>query len=77
MYLNGHTPRKDFEQIYVAPNSAVIGDVDLMDDNTLFYGVVIRGDRNSVHVSASWSNHVAQILVKGRVFHCASHLLRF
>jgi hypothetical protein len=52
MYLNGQTPRKDFENIYVAPNAAVIGDVDLIDLNSVWYGAVLRGDRNGIFVSA-------------------------
>jgi carbonic anhydrase/acetyltransferase-like protein (isoleucine patch superfamily) len=51
MQLNGQTPRKDFENIYVAPNAAVIGDVDLIDLNSVWYGAVLRGDRNGIFVS--------------------------
>ena len=36
---------------YVAPNASVVGDVDLVDMTTVWYGAVLRGDQNSIHVS--------------------------
>ncbi|KAG5182270.1 trimeric LpxA-like protein [Tribonema minus] len=50
MILNGKAPRKDFENCFVAPNASVVGDVDLVDMTTIWYGAVLRGDKSSIHV---------------------------
>jgi len=43
-------PRVLAEDIYVAPNAAVVGDVVLHDMASVWYGAVIRGDRKSVTI---------------------------
>jgi len=41
--LDGLTPRLG-KDVYVAPNAAVIGDVDLGDQVSVWFGAVLRGD---------------------------------
>lgn len=38
---------------FVAPNSTVIGDVALGQDSSIWYGAVLRGDRNAIKVGKS------------------------
>lgn len=37
---------------WIAPNAVVIGDVDLYDRTSIWYGCVLRGDLNSIRVGA-------------------------
>ena len=41
--LDGQTPRLG-KDVYVAPNATVIGDVDLGDEVSIWFGAVLRGD---------------------------------
>ena len=41
--LNGHTP-KFGKNCFLAENAAVIGDVEMGDDCSIWYGAVLRGD---------------------------------
>lgn len=38
---------------FVAPNSTVVGDVAIGQDTSIWYGAVLRGDRNSIKVGKS------------------------
>lgn len=49
--FDGRSPRKG-ERVYVAPTSAVIGDVILEDDVSVWFGAVLRGDIESIRVGA-------------------------
>ncbi|KAK9843187.1 hypothetical protein WJX74_008369 [Apatococcus lobatus] len=40
---------------WVAPSAVVVGDVDLYDKVSIWYGAVLRGDLNSIRIGA-WSN---------------------
>jgi len=45
----GHKP-KIGKNVFIAPTAAVIGDVDLKDGVSIWYGVVVRGDRAAITV---------------------------
>lgn len=45
--LNGITP-KIGKNCFIAENAAIIGDVTIGDDCSIWYGVVLRGDVNSI-----------------------------
>ncbi len=44
-----HKP-KIGKNVFIAPTAAVIGDVDLKDGVSIWYGVVVRGDRAAITV---------------------------
>lgn len=37
---------------WIAPNAVVVGDVDLFDKTSIWYGCVLRGDLNSIRIGA-------------------------
>jgi gamma-carbonic anhydrase len=39
-------------RVFVAANAVVIGDVELADDVSIWYGVVLRGDLNMIRIGA-------------------------
>lgn len=39
-------------RVYVAPNAHVVGDVELGDDVSIWFGSVLRGDVNSIRIGA-------------------------
>lgn len=49
--FRGKQPRLG-SRVFVAENAALIGDVDLGDDCSIWYGVVLRGDINRIHIGA-------------------------
>lgn len=46
-----HWPRLG-ERVFVAPTAAVIGDVELGDDASVWFGTTLRGDVNHIRVGA-------------------------
>ena len=36
--------------VFIAPNASVIGDVRLGDDSSVWYGSVLRGDKGAVNI---------------------------
>ena len=38
------------QETFVAPNATLIGNVELDDESGVWYGTVIRGDENAVHI---------------------------
>jgi len=40
------------ERVFVAENAAIIGDVDLGDDCSIWYSATIRGDINAIRIGA-------------------------
>lgn len=38
------------DDAWVAPNATVIGDVDIIDGATVWYGAVVRGDLNNIRI---------------------------
>ena len=48
---DGKTPRFG-ERVFVAENAAVIGDVELGDDCSIWYATTVRGDVNSIRIGA-------------------------
>ena len=47
--LNGHTPK--FGKIcFLADNAAIIGDVKMGDDCSIWFGAVLRGDVHSIRI---------------------------
>lgn len=46
-----HTPRLG-ERVFIAPTAAVIGDVELGDDASVWFGSTLRGDVNHIRVGA-------------------------
>jgi len=36
--------------VFVAPNAAVIGSVEIKDCSSVWYGAVVRGDQSSIHI---------------------------
>ncbi|MEO7386947.1 MAG: gamma carbonic anhydrase family protein [Gammaproteobacteria bacterium] len=52
--LEGETPRFG-RDVFVAPSATVVGDVDLGDDVSIWFGAVLRGDVERLTVGR-WSN---------------------
>ncbi|HET7437212.1 MAG TPA: gamma carbonic anhydrase family protein [Thermoanaerobaculia bacterium] len=48
---NGQSPRLG-ERVFVAPNATLIGDVELGDDASIWFGTVLRADVNPIRVGA-------------------------
>jgi gamma-carbonic anhydrase len=48
---DGHSPRIG-DRVFVAENAALIGDVTLGDDCSIWYGAVLRGDVHSIRIGA-------------------------
>ena len=40
------------DRVFVAPNATVIGDVEAGDDVSIWFGAIVRGDVNSIHIGA-------------------------
>lgn len=47
----GKTPRLG-QRVFVAENAALIGDVELGDDVSIWYGTTVRGDVNFIRIGA-------------------------
>ena len=47
--LNGHTP-KFGKNCFLADNAAIIGDVEMGDDWSIWFGAVLRGDVHSIRI---------------------------
>jgi carbonic anhydrase/acetyltransferase-like protein (isoleucine patch superfamily) len=50
--FNGVTP-KIHETAFVAETAAIIGDVEIGPNSSIWYGVVIRGDMNRIRIGAN------------------------
>jgi carbonic anhydrase/acetyltransferase-like protein (isoleucine patch superfamily) len=48
---NGRQPRLG-ERVFVAENAAVIGDVEIGDDCSIWYSATVRGDVNAIRIGA-------------------------
>jgi carbonic anhydrase/acetyltransferase-like protein (isoleucine patch superfamily) len=46
---NGHHPRVG-ENVFIAPTAVVIGDVDIADGVSIWYGAVLRGDMDPIRI---------------------------
>lgn len=49
--FKGKAPRIH-SSAYVAPNAVIVGDVEIAEDASVFYGVVIRADVGSIRIGA-------------------------
>lgn len=49
--FEGQRPRFG-ARVFIAPTAVVVGDVELGDDSSLWFGVVVRGDIHHVHIGA-------------------------
>lgn len=49
--FKGVTPKLG-RDVYVAPNATVIGDVEIGDESSLWFGVVVRGDVFPIRIGA-------------------------
>jgi carbonic anhydrase/acetyltransferase-like protein (isoleucine patch superfamily) len=49
--FNGKAPRIH-SSAYVAPNAVIVGDVEIAEDASVFYGVVIRADVGAIRIGA-------------------------
>eukprot|EP00898_Chlorokybus_atmophyticus_P001379 jgi/Chlat1/2241/Chrsp17S02559 len=47
---------------WIAPNATVVGDVDVYDRSTIWYGAVLRGDLNHIHVGG-FSSILERVMV--------------
>ena len=47
--LNGHTP-KFGKNCFLADNAAIIGDVEMGEDCSIWFGAVLRGDVHSIRI---------------------------
>ena len=47
--LNGHTP-KFGKKCFIADNAAIIGDVEMGNDCSIWFGAVLRGDVHSIRI---------------------------
>lgn len=61
--FGGQTPRID-PGAWVAPTATVIGDVELYPESSVFYGAVLRGDRDRIVLGAG-SNLQDNVVVHG------------
>jgi carbonic anhydrase/acetyltransferase-like protein (isoleucine patch superfamily) len=50
--LNGKTP-KIGKNVFIAPTAVIIGDVEIGDGASLWYGAVLRGDMDPIRVGAN------------------------
>lgn len=48
---DGKTPRLG-DRVFVAENAALIGDVELGDDASIWYGTTVRGDVNRIRIGS-------------------------
>ena len=48
--LNGHTP-KFGKNCFLADNAAIIGDVEMGNDCSIWFGAVLRGDVHSIRIN--------------------------
>ena len=51
MTYEGKTPRIG-NNVFIAPTAAVIGDVEIADGASIWYGAVIRGDLDAIRIGA-------------------------
>jgi gamma-carbonic anhydrase len=49
--FDGRTPRID-PRAWIAPGAVVVGDVEIGEDASIWYGTVVRGDVNRIHIGA-------------------------
>lgn len=49
--VKGHEPHVG-KRVFVAENATVIGDVELADDSSVWYGAVLRGDVGHIKIGA-------------------------
>lgn len=49
--FNGKSPRIH-RSAYIAPNTTIIGDVEIGPDSSVFYGSVLRGDVGTIRIGA-------------------------
>jgi len=47
--LRGYTP-KIGKNCFIAPNATIIGDVEIGDNSSVWFGAVLRGDVNSIRI---------------------------
>jgi carbonic anhydrase/acetyltransferase-like protein (isoleucine patch superfamily) len=47
--LGGKTPKLG-ERVFIAPNAVVIGDVEIGDDSSVWFGCVLRGDVGAIKI---------------------------
>ena len=43
---------KKGKEVFIAPNATVIGQVELEDQSSVWYGAVLRGDNDLIHIGA-------------------------
>jgi carbonic anhydrase/acetyltransferase-like protein (isoleucine patch superfamily) len=51
MTYEGKTPRIG-NNVFIAPTAAIIGDVEIADGASIWYGAVIRGDLDAIRIGA-------------------------
>ena len=39
------------KNVFIAPNATVVGDVEIQDSASIWYGTVVRGDREPITIS--------------------------
>lgn len=47
--VQGHEP-KIAEDVYIAPTATIIGDVSIAEESSVWFGVILRGDVNSIRI---------------------------
>lgn len=68
----GKRPTLLADNVFVAPNALVLGDVTIGPNSSVWYGAVVRGDVNSVKIGAKTNVqdcvtvHVAKLNIKGQ-----------
>jgi carbonic anhydrase/acetyltransferase-like protein (isoleucine patch superfamily) len=50
--LEGTTPRCETSTVWIAPNAAVIGKVNLANNASVWFGAVLRGDNEPISIGA-------------------------
>ncbi|SHL83672.1 Carbonic anhydrase or acetyltransferase, isoleucine patch superfamily [Chitinophaga jiangningensis] len=61
--LNGHTPQLA-DDIFIAPNATIVGDVVMGKGCTVWFNAVVRGDVNSIRIGENVN------IQDGAVIHC-------
>jgi carbonic anhydrase/acetyltransferase-like protein (isoleucine patch superfamily) len=50
--FNGKTPRIG-KNVFIAPTATIIGDVEIQDNSSIWYGAVLRGDTEAITVGSN------------------------
>ena len=64
--LGERTPKKG-DNVFVADNAKVIGDVILEDESSVWFGVTLRGDNDTITIASKPTYKMAPFCILTRV----------